>query len=435
MRDVERMRRELEQVVRRAREHAAQRNQHFKSEHIANSRRRHALRSAAAAVAAETEEGPDKAEKAKSGDAACGSPDGAGGSGSGGGAVGALPAAPSRVSAEKRAAAGTAWRQAATLMLETKRSLRSRLSSAVAAAASQAAQAQDATSLKEKLLREEKRLRETLNASRAELRKAETARRQTEARLAKELAFRDRLHAYVSDEENTVAATAGTVGNARRLYDEKRWVDILVSLRSKAEAEAERLHWELQAVLGKAQRDKEARVAYCGAMAFSNNSIAAPSNEPTPRGEGEGGAEGGAGSGIGLLGVEDDEASRRQRDVSRRRGRRETLEAEIRQAFKEELGLGDDDDEQEEEGMLMEGGDGEEVAAPWATARGGGVDEEVQEAIRQAMQGDEEEEDCEAAAVDLEVDLGVEKEEEEEEAQMNMKQTGAAQTSANWNWS
>ena len=110
------------------------------------------------------------------------------------------------VSYERRAAAGMAWRQAASLGYSAGQKARSRFAGAIAGAMSKASKEDRHDSITTSLAATEQALRETVKKKRTELRVAESKRSRGETRLAKEFAFRERLHASLQVYQSEVRA-------------------------------------------------------------------------------------------------------------------------------------------------------------------------------------------------------------------------------------
>ena len=121
---------------------------------------------------------------------------------------------------------------------------------------------EDLASTREAQIFRERQLHEALHDRRKELRVAEATRRRVEARLAKELAFRERLHTNLSLAKKRAESSS-----------EREWVEVLEAYRALAESEAAKMETEMNAVLTEARTERQTRLAYSSLMALSNDTM------------------------------------------------------------------------------------------------------------------------------------------------------------------
>ena len=152
------------------------------------------------------------------------------------------------------AAARAAWRGAVQLAIERSRQQRAHVHGAFAAGMARLRKEAEAQSTEAQLERADKAVVAKLAEARAELRRVEAARRRGEARLAHEMAFRERLHSNVTKARRDAAATNHEMAP-------REWAEIMDVLRAKAEAEAASFKLELHQALSAADDDRAGRSA------------------------------------------------------------------------------------------------------------------------------------------------------------------------------
>ena len=126
-------------------------------------------------------------------------------------------------------------------------------------------------------------MREELGRRRGQLRAEEAARAGVEARLAKEFAFRARLHEALEQLAQTHGHPMSGGHDGGDAHDQRggapaghpdgALTELLVARRAQAEAEAQRFHAELADVLSGTDRARDVRRAHSTLTAFSSNQI------------------------------------------------------------------------------------------------------------------------------------------------------------------
>lgn len=161
---------------------------------------------------------------------------------------------------ETLTAARAAWHHASALVVAPAKLSKQRLVGAVAASLARIRREKERQTVHEQLAHKDEALHAELVESRREYRAIEAARRRAEGRLARELAFRKRLHASLH------AVKGGTTPLADAA--EQEWVEVMQSLHDRAELEAVHYQEDLKQALSDTSQVRAARFASDVILAF-----------------------------------------------------------------------------------------------------------------------------------------------------------------------
>jgi len=160
------------------------------------------------------------------------------------------------VGEEALRAARAAWRGAVHLVAAPHLANKKKLQGAFGASIMRMKRDKEREEKMEEMAAEDDKMLAELQSGRRELRTAESQRRRAEGRLAKALAYRERVHANLAMELKSHSSFSSSDASVRD------WAEILEAMRFKAEQEANQYHVELTRALGLSKGERSTRLKH-----------------------------------------------------------------------------------------------------------------------------------------------------------------------------